>query len=195
MGLDAKDETNRLLRLRHGDADAENALFRRIYDDLRALAQRQMRGQPAHHTLQPTALANEVYLRLIDGNRVEPSDRRHFMALAARAMRSILVDHARRRSADKRGGGVKPLPFDEVLDSFESRSVDLTALDDALGELAEKNVRHARIVELRFFGGMTNEEVGAFLDISRRTVEREWRLARAWLWRELADDGDASDAR
>ncbi len=190
MGQKAIDETDRLLRLRAGDRAADEALFQRIYDDLRGLAAREMRGQPANHTLQPTALAHEVYLRLIDGSRVDAGDRRQFLALAARAMRSILVDHARRRTADKRGGGVKPLPFDEALDSFEARSVDLTALDDALADLAVANQRQARIVELRFFGGMTNEEVGAFLGISLRTVEREWRLARAWLWRDLADDSD-----
>ncbi len=186
MGDAEGDIANHPLGARE-DPGAEQALFQRIYDELRRLAGRQMRGQPANHTLQPTALAHEVFLRLIRQDHVGPADRGRFLALAARAMRSVLVDHARRRSADKRGGRARRLPFDEVLDSFEARSGELVALDRALAGLAETNQRHARIVELRFFGGMTQEEVAELLGVSLRTVEREWRLARAWLKRELAD--------
>jgi len=193
-----KDPTNGLLRLRTGDAGAEQVLFQRVYDELRQIAARLMRGQRTDHTLQATALVHEVYVRLIDQDRVHAGDRTRFLALAARAMRSVLVDHARRRSAEKRGGAGRRLPLDKALNAFESRSTDLPALHDALADLAAVDSRQAQIVEMRFFGGMTNEEIGDFLGLSLRTVEREWRVARAWLRRELgpeppsADQGDGS---
>ncbi|RJP39914.1 MAG: sigma-70 family RNA polymerase sigma factor [Phycisphaerales bacterium] len=193
MAHTVEDATNGLLQMRHRDETAERELFQRIYDELRRLAGRQMRGQPGHHTLQTTALAHEAYLRLIDQSRVDVADRGRFLGIAARAMRSVLVDHARRRTAEKRGGRSRRLPLDEALDAFEARSADLAQLDDALGELAEINLRRAHVVELKFFGGMTHEEVAAFLGISLRTVEREWRLARAWLRRRLEDGADDAD--
>lgn len=187
MMREALDATGGLLRMRSGDPAAAQALFQRIYDDLRGLAARQMRGQRPHHSLQPTALVHEVFLKLIDQERIRAADRAQFLALAAAAMRSVLVDHARRRAADKRGGGARRRPFDEVLDSFEARSGALVALDRALTSLAELNERHARIVELRFFGGMTHNDVAGLLGVSVRTVEREWRAARAWLKHELSE--------
>ncbi len=147
-----------------------------------------MRHERPNHTLQPTALVNEAYLRLVDGTRVEWQNRAHFFGIAARAMRQILVDHARELAAAKRGGGWQRVTLDERLDVVSEGEIDVVDLDAALSQLAEMDVRMARIVELRFFAGLTAEEVAEVLDISRRTVQREWRVARMWMRRELSGD-------
>ncbi len=166
-------------------ADDDFELTPRVYAELRALAGRYFRGRGAH-TLQPTALVNEVYLKL-DRASTSAHDREHFFAIAARAMRQILTDHARRAHADKRGGDLQRVTLDGqvALDEATPRAIDLLELDAVLTRLAEASERQARIVELRFFAGLSVPEVALALDCSARTVEREWRFARAWLRRAL----------
>jgi RNA polymerase sigma-70 factor, ECF subfamily len=169
------------------DAAAARNLLPLVYDELRELAAGIFRSQNAAHTLQPTALVHEAWLRLSRTPRFELRSRAEFRALAAGAMRHVLADHARRRRADKRGGGLNRTTFVEVPDSSGSEPVDLVALDDVLEQLAEVDPRQLRIVELRFFGGLDVEEVAGALSLSKTTVEREWRAARAWLgarWKE-----------
>lgn len=170
-----------------GDDEAGRRLLQRLYPDLRAIAGRCFRGQPSDHTLQPTALVNEAWMRLSDaaGDAVADRDRSHFLALAATAMRQILVDHARRRRAAKRGGGDRPRPLlgDEAVERVARD--DLPEIDEALARLTELDPRMGRVVELRFFGGLTVPEVARILDVSVTTVETDWRMARAWLAREL----------
>jgi RNA polymerase sigma factor (TIGR02999 family) len=172
---------------RDGDATAAEALFVRVYDQLRGLAHRYLGHQ--RHTLQPTALVHEAFLRMVrqpDNWR----DKSHFVAVAATAMRQILVDHARRRVADKRGGGRAQVTFDENVADPTAGVVDLLELDQVLTRLAALSARQARIVELRCFGGLTIDEVGNVLGISVSLAEKEWRRARAWVRKELAGAGD-----
>jgi RNA polymerase sigma factor (TIGR02999 family) len=159
-----------------------------VYDELRALAGSFMKRESAGHTLQPTAVVHEVYLKLIDQERADWRDRAHFMAVAAQAIRRVLIDHARHRHAAKRGGDRCRLTLDEAVAPAAARDVDFLAIDDALGRLAELHERQARVVELRFFGGLNIEEAAAVLGISRATVTDDWAVARAWLSRELAED-------
>lgn len=180
-----------LIRAAQGDAAAAEALLPLVYDELRALAARFLRGQRGDHTLQPTALVHEAYLRMIGQEDSTPKTYRHFVGAAACAMRSILVDHARARNAAKRGGDRQRLPFDIVLEQFEQRAIDLLELNDALAALARLDARQSQIVELRFFGGLNNQEIAAALDLPLRTIERAWRLARAWLRNRL--QGDATE--
>ena len=181
----ADDITQLLAQVRIGDRDAVDRLFPLVYDNLRAVATACMQQERSDHTLQPTAVINEAFLRLIGLKFVRWKDRGHFIAVAARAMRRILVDHARGRARDKRGGDHERVSFNEQLRWSHDRGVDLIALDEALGMLATIKPQHARIVELRFFGGLTIEESAKVLDISCSSVEREWRSAKAWLYREL----------
>lgn len=182
----SKEDTTRILReIRDGDESAAQRLVPLIYDDLRALAASYMRNEPADHTLQPTALVHEAFLRLVDTDRVEWRTRAHFMAVAARTMRRILVDHARRRRAAKRGGGRK-VTLVEGLAFSEPRPFDLVALDEALIKLMGIDERQSSVVELRFFGGLAVEEIAEVLEVSTATVKRDWRFARAWLLRELS---------
>ena len=168
-------------------SDAESAprrtdeLVPLVYNELRRLASGYLRAERLDHTLQTTALVHEAYLRLIDQTQVAPGDQAHFMALAARAMRQILVQHARGRKTAKRGGRRQRVPLDELVAVFEARSTDLVALDEALGELSQVNERRCQVVELRFFGGLAVREIADALSLSTRTVEREWRHAKAWL--------------
>jgi RNA polymerase sigma-70 factor, ECF subfamily len=157
-----------------------------IYDELRKLARSQLGRERPGHTLQTTALVHEAFVRLVDARQIRWDSRAHFFGITARLMRQILVDHARTRGAVKRGGGVENVPLDEALD-LATRAVrgDLLALDEALQRLETIDQRQSRIVELRFFGGLTVEETSAVLDLSPATVKREWTLARAWLWRAL----------
>lgn len=185
------DITSVLQQARQGDPGAERNLETVIYRELHAIAAHYFRGQPADHTLQATALVNEAYLRLIDRTRVETSDTRHFVALAARAMRSVLVDHARRRDAAKRGGGHKPLPLGPGLAAADPNLPDLLELDLHLEALAAIDPTMAQIVELRYFGGMTMEEISILLNTSKPTIERRWRTARAWLYQRLHSEGDS----
>ncbi len=144
-----------------------------------------MRGQPPDHTLQATALVNEAYVRLVDVQQMNWQNRTHFLAMAARLMRRILVDSARARGAHKRGGGAVRVSFSEELAVTDEKGLDLVALDDALQALADMDERQSRVVELRFFGGLSVEETAAVLGISGETVARDWKLARAWLMREM----------
>ena len=144
-----------------------------------------MRGQPTDHSLQATALVNEAYVRLVDVQQMNWQNRAHFLAMAARLMRRVLVDSARARDADKRGAGAIRVSFSEELAVADRRGVDMVGLDDALRALADRDERMSRVVELRFFGGLSVVETAAVLDISAETVMRDWKLARAWLMREI----------
>ena len=169
-------------------ADGPGSAFALVYDELRRLAAAALRHERPDHTLQPTALVHEAYLRLADEPTGRWQNRSHFLAVAARAMRRILVDHARKHNAVKRGSGAVRLNLDdlEYAASVPTDAVDLVTLDDALGRLAALDPRQARIVELRFFGGLSVEETAAVIDASPRTVKRDWQFARAWLKREMA---------
>jgi RNA polymerase sigma-70 factor, ECF subfamily len=169
-----------------GDQTALDELLPLVYDDLRRQARRYMRAQPAGHTLQTTALVHEAYLRLVGQSSVEWNGRAHFFGVAAKAMRSILVDHARARSAAKRGGSARAITLDDAGVPGPQASVDVLALDEALGRLAELDARKSRLVELRYFGGLGIDEAAAVLGVSPATVKREWTTARAWLRRELS---------
>ena len=172
---------------RGGDKEAFDRLTPLVYDELRRRAHFYLRGERPNHTLRPTALVNEVYLRMINIDRVDWHDRSHFFAIAARHMRRILVDSARARRNQKRGGGGANVTFDENL-AVSEREPDLVALDDALEQLAIQDERKARVVEMRFFGGLTNEEIADALQISTDTVTRDWQVAKLWLRRELTKE-------
>jgi len=184
--MSGQGEITRLLaQMRAGDEQAQEELAPLVYDELRRLARGYMRWERSDHTLQPTALVNEAYLRLIEGAPVSWKDRTHFFAVASQLMRRILVDHARARNAEKRMGVGRKVSLDEALGFPEQKGVDLLALDEALERLEERDPRQARIVEMRFFGGLSEEEIASHLGISARTVRREWSVARAWLYKEI----------
>ncbi len=168
-----------------GDQAAFNELLPLVHDELRRLAQRHMNHERTGHTLQATALVHEAYLRLIDVNRVQWQNRAHFFAMASRAMRRILVDSARARKYQKRGGGALKVSFDQALTVAVEPDQDLVALDDALSALAQVDRRKSQVVEMRFFGGLSVEETATALHVSADTVMRDWRLAKVWLLREL----------
>jgi RNA polymerase sigma factor (TIGR02999 family) len=170
-----------LARAGAGDADATARLLELVHAELRDLAGGFARGQRAGHTLQPTALVNEAFLKLVDGGPPAFHDRAHFLAVAATAMRQILTDHARARGAQKRGGAWEKVSLSDLELDAGGDEVDLLALDDALEKLSAFDPRKHRVVELRFFGGLTVEEVARVLELSTTTVESEWRAARAWL--------------
>lgn len=177
------DVTTLLARWRAGDQDAFEQLFEVLYGELRRLAQHRLNGERSDHTLQGTALVHEAYLRLVGQRRVQWQGRGHFLAVAAQAMRRILVDHSRRRSAAKRGANaVVPLDGELLLGPT---TPDFSALDEALQRLAARDARRAAVVELRFFGGMTEQEIGDYLQTSPATVRRDWTVARAWLFKEM----------
>jgi RNA polymerase sigma factor (TIGR02999 family) len=181
------EEVTRLLRdWRNGNRDALDQLMPLVYYDLRRLARRHMRHQAPGHTLQTTAVVNEAYLRLIDQPGIDWQDRAHFFAVAAQAMRYLLVDHARSQHAAKRGGAAQHMELDEVAVIAPERSAEMLALDEALGRLAALDPRQGQIVELRYFGGLSLEETAEVMGISSITVRREWGKAKAWLYRELS---------
>lgn len=207
MGMDGPPQTSpgevtRLLReAARGSDDAARELYQHVYDELHRLARAHMKDAVAGHTLQPTALVHEAWVRLA---RVTPSsgqdsdasgqgsaagyrDRDHFLSVASRAMRSALVDQVRRRKAEKRGGDRSRVPLEVAVELYQARGVDLIALDDALDRLMQDEPRQARVVELRFFGGLTTEEAARSIGVSVATAERDWRMARAWLKEELAE--------
>jgi RNA polymerase sigma-70 factor, ECF subfamily len=165
-----------------GSKDALDKLMPLVYDELRSLARRYLSHESSGHTLQTTALVNEAYLRLIDQSRVQWQNRAHFFAIAAQMMRRILVDHARKQHYAKRGGGAVKLSLDDVALLSNEKAAELVALDEALEKFSELDARRSRVVELRFFGGLNNEEVAAVLGVSANTVMRDWNLARAWLY-------------
>jgi len=175
-----------LLRWSDGDSLAREKLMPLVYNELRRLARKYLRHERANHTLQPTALVNEAYLRLVDQHSVLWQNRAQFFGLAAKLMRNILVDHARSREAAKRGGQHYSVSVSELDRVSKSSEVDLVVLHEALERLAAYDSQKSRIVELRFFGGLTIEETAEVLDISHATVERDWKMARAWLRRELS---------
>lgn len=177
--------TQILIDLKQGNREALYRLMPLVYRELRKIAAAQLRRESSGNSLQPTALVNEAYLRLIEIDQVDWQSRAHFFCVASTEMRRFLVDRARARDADKRGGGVRAVQFDEALFAVPGRRPELIALDDALNYLAALNERQAKVVEMRFFAGMTEEEIGEVLDISVRTVKRDWRVARAWLYKEL----------
>jgi RNA polymerase sigma factor (TIGR02999 family) len=177
--------TDLLLRACAGDASALANVFPLVYDELRHLAHRQLRHEPDGHTLSTTALVHEAYIRLIDQTRVQWNGRAHFMAIAATAMRRILIDRARSHRSVKRGGALRRVPLDNVQLATEERADLLIALDDALGRLKELDERQAHVVECRFFGGMTEEETAEALGIGLRTAKRDWAKARSWLYQEI----------
>lgn len=161
-----------------------------VYDDLRRLAQAKMNREPGNVSLEPTALAHETFMRLVDHSRVDWRGKSHFMAVAAQAMRRILVDHARSRKRLKRGGSRQRVDLSSGVAATGPSEVDLLALDDALEKLAEIDPRQAKVIELRFFGGLSVDEVAEALGVSKRTVEGDWTMARAWLRRELAEGAE-----
>ena len=177
--------TQLLLAWGGGDGDALDRLTPLVYEELHRLARRYMGREPSGHTLQATALVNEAYLRLIDHGRVRWENRAHFFGVAAQIMRHILVDFARSRRNLKRGGDLRRVSLDEALAVSGGRAADLVALDDALKALKAVDERKSRVVELRFFGGLSVEETAEVLKVSEETVMRDWRLARMWLLREL----------
>ena len=177
--------TGLLVRWSHGDHSALEQLTPIIYDDLLRLARVRLRREYGQHTLEPTGLVHEAYLRLADQTKLHAEDRAHFYAIAANTMRRVLIEHARKRLAQKRGGGVR-VTLQTGMDIAEQRAPDVIVLDDALRRLAEIDERKSRAIELKFFGGMTTEEIGLVLGISVATVGRELRLGQAWMRREMS---------
>jgi RNA polymerase sigma-70 factor, ECF subfamily len=182
--------TGQLLAWRAGDLAALEQLIPAVYLDLRSMAERYLRSESPGHTLQPTALVHEAYLRLIDQTQVEWQNRAHFFGIAAQMMRRILVDHAKAKHRDKRGGTAAKLSLDEALNYGQERATELVALDDALQSLAALDERKSRVVELRYFGGLSVEETAQVLDISPQTVIRDWNMAKAWLYQQLSGKGE-----
>ena len=183
--ISSNQVTELLAKWKCGDQQSLQALLPLVYSELRRLAQHHLRGERPDHTLQSTALVHEAYLRLVKPGSLQPESRRHFFALASQIMREILVDHARGRRAAKRDAGSR-LTLDEAAELSKSKGVDLLALDDALNQLSEISPRQSRIVELKFFGGLSIDETSEFLGVSSATVERDWNAARAWLYREIS---------
>jgi RNA polymerase sigma factor (TIGR02999 family) len=186
-----KEITRLLVAWSDGDKSALEELTPLVYDELHRLAHGYMRGERAGHTLQTTALVNEAYTRLIDWKNVRWQNRAHFFGVSAQLMRRILVDFARSRDYQKRGGGRRAVTLNEAIDVANEKGVDLIALDEALTALAELDPRQSKVIELRFFGGLTNEEAAEVLKVSVATVRRDWSLARAWLHRELVVNRDS----
>lgn len=185
---DRSGEVTELLKeLRRGRSTAFEDLIPLVYDQLRKIARYRLRGERDDHTLHTTALVHEAYERLVDHHAVDWNDRNHFFAVAARAMRQVLVEHARRKNAQKRGGNAVQVSIDTASPSESPPSVSVLALNDALDRLERLDSRQARVVEGRFFAGMTVRETAQMLNVSPRTVRRDWRTARAWLARELRD--------
>ena len=198
MGVERSPEdpeaiTEALFALRNGTPDAMDRLVPLVYERLRRIAHLQLRAEPVGHTFSTTVLVHEAYLKLVDQTRAEWQDRGHFFAVASGAMRRILVDYARRYRAARRGAGddgapVRPVPLEDTDIPVAERADALVALDEALERLARLDERQARVVECRFFGGLTEEETATALGVSQRTVAREWVTARGWLYQELRRD-------
>ncbi|MCI0389559.1 MAG: sigma-70 family RNA polymerase sigma factor [Acidobacteria bacterium] len=186
METSSQQVSHLLKRWSDGDSEALDQLIPLVYAELRRMARRYMGQQPAGHTLQTTALIHEAYLRLVGQEEKRWENRAHFFGVAAQAMRHILMDYARTQNRAKRGGGAQQVSLDEVLTICAERSAELVALDDALTELAKLDERQSKVVELRFFGGLTEEEIAEVLKVSPRTVSGDWSLARSWLLRELS---------
>ncbi len=190
----APGEVTLLLQdVRNGDLGAEERLIAVVYKELRRLAASYLRKEAQDHTLQPTALVHEAYLRLTRMEQMDWQSRSHFFGVAAKLMRNILVDHARAHHAEKRGGSYKIIGLDEAFAASPGRAPEILALDEALDRLAKFDPRQCRIVELRFFSGLNEEETGEVLGVSSRTVKRDWRAAKAWLFREISSNSTAGN--
>ncbi len=184
-----QDLTQMLIQLSEGKAQVVDDILPLIYDELRRLAGNYLRRERSDHTLQPTALVHEAYLKLIDQTQVKWQNRAHFFGIAANIMRRILVDYARQHRADKRGGAAEKLPLEEeILIVSEGKSAELLALDEALENLAKIDSQKSKIVELRYFGGLSVEETAEVLGVSEITVKRHWRMAKAWLACQIRGD-------
>ncbi len=192
MDLTTAEITELLDRWSDGAADALDELVPLVFNDVRELARRALAKESRGHTLQPTALVSEVYLRLEGRRSVRWQNREQFFGFLSQLIRRILIDHARGRRREKRGSGVRPLPLDDVFGLAEARHPELIAVDDALKDLAELDPRQARVVELRFFMGLTHEQIGEVLGVSLATVNRDWRTARMWLERALSRMAESS---
>ena len=177
--------TQLLLDSKAGDREALDRLMPLVYDELRRLADNYLYKERADHTLQPTALVHEAYMRLIDQHSVDWQNRTQFFALAAQMMRRILVNHAEAHAAQRRGGGARKVSLDEAISFFEEQNINLLTLNEALERLERLSPRQSRIVELRFFGGLTIEEIAEVLNISEMTVKRQWRMAKTWLYKAV----------
>ncbi len=188
MSIERRHEVTEILHdWSAGDGAAKERLFPLVYDELRRQARGFLSKERADHTLQPTALVHEAYLKLVDQTRVSWQNRAHFFGIASQLMRRIVIDHALAHASGKRGGAAIRLSLDDVQIPSEERAADLIALDEALKSLAEFDERKSQIVEMRFFGGLTDEEIAEALQISTRTVLRDWKTARLWLYRELSE--------
>jgi RNA polymerase sigma factor (TIGR02999 family) len=181
----SSEVTQLLVRWRSGDREALDSLLPLVYDELRRIARHYLQNERTGHTLQSTALVNEAYMRMVAQDLPEWQNRAHFFAVAAQLMRQILVDHARNRRASKRGGDVYKMSLEDATEQPTGTDVDVVALDDALKELSEMDPQQGRVVELKFFAGLSNEDAAEVLSISPSTVKRDWMSARAWLYREL----------
>lgn len=186
--LSPLDVTELLHEWRQGDKSAFDKLMPLVYDEMRRIAHRYMQKERDGHTLQTTALINEAYVRLVGQQKIEWQNRAHFFAVTAQVMRHVLIDHARRVHYAKRGGGAQHVALDDVDAMTTERAAELVALDEALSELAILDPRKSRVVELRYFGGLSLEETADVLEISLMTVRRDWRAAKAWLYRKLNDE-------
>lgn len=185
--MSSPEEVSRLLaECSGGNQEAFDKLLPLVYDELHRLAAAYMSREREGHTLQTTALVNEAYLRLVDQTSAHWQNRVHFFAVASKVMRQILIDHARSHARAKRGGGATRISLDEIAVMSKERAANLLALDEALQRLAEKDRRKSEVVEMRFFGGLTIEEVAEVLRVTPKTVTRDWQMARAWLYREMA---------
>ncbi len=189
----AHNVTRLLQEWKDGDATAVDRLFPMVYDELRRQARNYLNRERRNHTLQPTALVHEVYLRLASLDGMKWENRSHFYAISAITMRRILVDHAREIAAEKRGGGYERITFENLLIADEKKAVDLIELDDALSRLAKIEPRKAQIVEMIFFGGLSQKEIADLLEINEKTVQRDWKFAKLWLYRELNLGKDATN--
>ncbi len=180
--------TELLAEWRDGNQSALDELYPLVYDELHRLARRYMSRERKGHTLQTTALINEAYVRLVDQKNVNWANRSHFFAISAQIMRRILIDHARRHAYAKRGGGAQQVSLDEVAAIIPEQGRELMRLDEALKSLAERDPRRSQVVELRYFGGLNNEEIAGVLHVSENTVTRDWNMARAWLYQQLTEN-------
>jgi RNA polymerase sigma factor (TIGR02999 family) len=178
--------TDLLIKLSDGKRDVVDELLPIIYDELKRIAASYLRRERSDHTLQPTALVNEAYMKMVDITQVSWQNKAHFVGVAANQMRRILVDHARKHNAEKRGGEFQIMTLNEEIDASDEQSADLIALDDALTELAKMDPTKAKIVELRYFGGLTTDETAEVLGVSSITVKRHWKMTKAWLYGQLS---------
>jgi len=194
MSSSGGEVTILLKAMNQGDPTAAEKLLPLVYTELRRLAAAYMRGERPNHTLQPTALVNEAYLRLVDDG-VDWRGREHFIAVAANTMRRVLVDYARARNASMRGGGLQRVELEDGLALSQQTSDEVLALHDALDRLEKVNPRHAKVVELRYFGGLSVEEIGGIMNMSPRSVKRDWAMARIWLFKEVQETAATSEMK